>query len=352
MDALSGYWDAFPTLRATLFCSRRTGYSDLAIDVSQVQQAVLDSNEFKAFAAMVSQTVADWFSAHRPLLQAIDASTVPQSLVADLGDDLLARVKHLPLLDPYDVYERLLTYWHDVMHDDVWLIMNDGWMAAARPRKTIEDKDRKLTETPDLVVGSGRQASKSKMDLIPPALVAATYLEDMQREVDKLNEAAEEAAQAVESFAEEHAIEGGLLSEAMDDGRVTKALATSRLREAEGEGSDPDEIEALRRLIKLYADETATKKAAKDTQAELDAATLKKYADLNVPDIKRLVLDVKWRGTLAERVAEEVNMLTLSLVSRIQDLGSRYSQTVAELEVETQEWEQRVSDHLARMGVK
>ena len=48
-----------------------------------------------------------------------------------------------------------MTYWHDTMHDDAYLIMADGWQGAAKPRKTIEDKERKLTETPDLVVGSG-----------------------------------------------------------------------------------------------------------------------------------------------------------------------------------------------------
>ena len=60
----------------------------------------------------------------------------------------------MPLLDEYDVYEQLMTYWHDTMHDDVFLIMNEGWLEAAKPRKTIEDKERKLSETPDLVIGS------------------------------------------------------------------------------------------------------------------------------------------------------------------------------------------------------
>jgi len=52
-----------------------------------------------------------------------------------------------------------MTYWHAVMHDDVFLLMNDGWVDAAQPRRPIEDKDRKLAETPDLVVGSGRAAN-------------------------------------------------------------------------------------------------------------------------------------------------------------------------------------------------
>jgi type I restriction enzyme M protein len=53
-------------------------------------------------------------------------------------------------------------------------------MDAAKPRKTIEDKDRKLSETPDLVVGSGRSATKYKTDLIPPALVVARFFAEKQ----------------------------------------------------------------------------------------------------------------------------------------------------------------------------
>ena len=55
IDALGGYWDAFPSLRATLFKPNRPGYSDLAVDVGEVQQAILDSDEFKAFAGDVRQ---------------------------------------------------------------------------------------------------------------------------------------------------------------------------------------------------------------------------------------------------------------------------------------------------------
>ena len=47
------------------------------------------------------------------------------------------------------------------MHDDVFLIMNEGWVDAAKPRTTIEDKDRKLSETPDLVIGSGKKRRRS-----------------------------------------------------------------------------------------------------------------------------------------------------------------------------------------------
>lgn len=351
LDMLSGYWEAFPSLRATLFKPNRTGYSDLAVGVTEVQQTVLDSNEFQKFATDVRGQVDDWFAAHRPILQALDANTVPKELITRISDDLLARFKGTPLLDEYDVYEQLMTYWHGVMHDDVFLIMNEGWLDAAKPRKTIEDKERKLTETPDLVVGSGRSATKYKMDLIPPALVVARYFANEQAVVDGLIAAAEEASRAMEEYIEEYAAEDGPLADAMEDGKVSKALAATRLRVARHEGADREEIEALQYLIKLYNDEAVAKKAAKEAQATLGQAALQKYGDLTLPEIKQLVLDGKWHATIADRVAHVADSLTFALVSRIQQLGERYAETVGTLDDHLEKLEAKIARHLADMGV-
>jgi type I restriction enzyme M protein len=351
IDALSAYWDAFPQLRSLLFKLNRPGYSDLAVDVNEVQQTILDSAEFKDFTTDVRDKVAAWFSAHRSSLEAINADTKPNDLITALGDDLLARFKPMPLLDAYDVYEQLMDYWHATMHDDVFLLMNDGWVEAVKPRKTIEDKDRKLSETPDLVIGSGRNVIKYKLDLIPPSLIVARHFADEQVKVDELIAEVEDASRAIEEYVEEHAVEDGLLAGAMEDDRISKTLAAARLKEAKREGSDPDEVKALEHLIDLYNQEALSKKAAKDAQAALDLSTLKKYSELAEADIKTLVLDDKWHATIAGRIAAEVNSLTLTLVARLKELGERYAETVGALDAEIELLEARVVSHLADIGV-
>ncbi len=319
LDALSSYWDAFPQLRSQLFKPNRPGYSDLTIDVSQVQQAILDSPEFRKFADQGRVLVADWFEAHRKALADITADTRPNELIAEISDDLLARFRPVPLLDEYDVYNQLMTYWHDVMHDDVYLIMNDGWLNAAKPRLAIEDKDRKLAETPDLVIRSGRGAKKYKMDLIPPNLIVARYFAEQQVALDELTAAADDASRAVEEYVEENAVEDGLLAEAMDDDKISKALAAARLKAIMRDG-DPAEIKELQQAIKLYDAEVSAKKAVKDAQGAIDLATLKKYGELTEDDVKNLVLDDKWNATMNHRTETEVEALTFALVGRIQQL--------------------------------
>jgi type I restriction enzyme M protein len=351
VDALGHYWEAFPSLHAILFKQNRPGYSDLAIELSAVRQAVLDSAEFQQFSADIAERVGEWFAAHRATLASITADTRPNDLIATLGDDLLARFREAPLLDEYDAYEQLLSYWHETIHDDVFLVMHEGWVGAARPRLAIVDKDRKLSETPDLVIGSGKNADKLKTDLIPPALIVARWFADEQVRLDELNSQAEEAARAVEEYTEEHAIEDGLLWEAADDGKVTKALAAARLKEARREGVDAEEIAALQHAVGLFDAESETKKAAKKARADLDLITLKKYGDLSETDVKQVVLDDKWEATVSHRVEAVLTSLVLDLVARLEVLGERYDETLGSLEAELDALRDRVAHHLAEMGI-
>jgi len=352
VDALATYWKAFPSLRPALFTSLRPDYCRLAVPVGDAHQTIVDAADFKVFAADVQKLVAEWYSSHRAAVSGISETTLPSALVAELGDDLLARFKATPLLDAYDVYEELLSYWHETMHDDVFLIMQEGWVGAAQPRPTIEDKDRKVSESPDLVIGSGKNAKKFKTDLIPPALIVARYFASKHAELTEREEDVEEATRALEEYTEEHGIEDGLLWEAVDDGKVTKVLVTARLKEAKGEGADSDEIEALERALGLYAAEAAAKKLVKEAREALDLATLKKYSELGDDDVKALVLDDKWQAAVSTRIGRALNSLVLAFAARLQELGGRYDSTLGEIEERVSSLSGRVRDHLVSLGVE
>lgn len=181
----------------------------------------------------------------------------------------------------------------------------------------------------------------------------ARYFGEQQAKVDEIVAVAEESTRAVEEYVEEHAVEDGLLADAMDDDKITKALVAARLKAVKRGGGDPEEVRALQHAAKLYNAEAAAKKAAKDAQAELDLTTLKKkYGALTEIDIEALVIDDKWQATAVHRIAGEVEALTLDLVARIQQLGERYAATIDDLDTELARIEGKVSAHLAAMGVE
>jgi len=351
IDALIRYWDAFPQLRSQLFKPNRPGYVELAVDVSKVQQTILDSPEFQKFADEACALIDSLYVAHRPSLQAISPETRSGSLIATISDDFLARFKPVPLLDEYNVYEQLMSFWNSVAHDDVFLVMHDGWIKASRPRLAIDEKSRKLTETPDLETGTGRNKTKYKMDLVPPALIVARYFSGDQARVDELDAEADATAEAVEEYAEEHGGDEGLLSEAVNDkGKLTQAAVKHVLKQARA-AADEETIGCAQRALELLMAESAAKKAAKDAQQALDTATLEKYGDLTEADVQTLVLDEKWASSIRSSVDSEVIGLTLALVDRLEQLGERYGSTVGDLDVGLADLEARVARHLADMGV-
>ncbi len=49
----------------------------------------------------------------------------PKQLIEELSEDLLRVFTEARLIDRYDVYQHLMSYWTDIMQDDVYMITNE-----------------------------------------------------------------------------------------------------------------------------------------------------------------------------------------------------------------------------------
>ena len=107
-----------------------------------------------------------------------------------------------------------------------------------------------------------------------------------------------------------------------------------------------------RKSSRCSNEESAAKKSAKEAQAALEVATLKKYGALSEADVKALVLDDKWEAIVAGRINNVLTSLVFALVTRIRVLGERYDETVNSLDSELYELNNRVAVHLMEMGVR
>ncbi|WP_187470378.1 type I restriction-modification system subunit M [Corynebacterium urealyticum] len=357
LDALGEHWDAFPNLLDELFRPLREGYSELTVEPEQVAKVIEESEDVRAFTSTVSKAVEDWWNSHRGQLEAIDSQTRPQQLIEDLGDDLLEKFRGRPLISEYSVYEQLMNYWNDTMHDDVTLIVGAGWVDAAQPREAritgYDNKKKPKYESADLVFGTGVKAQRWVTDLIPPALIIDRYFAEEKAELDRLTAEQERISQELQEYIEEHAVEEGLLWEAVNDaGGVKVKDARDRLKTAKLEDTEADEIAALNTVIKLFTAETAAKKAVKDGMLQLDTKVIARYAKLSEEEIRDLVVGDKWQTVVAGRFASEVDTATFQLTRRIQELGKRYDETVDDLDAELEDLQKKVAVHLADMGIQ
>jgi type I restriction enzyme M protein len=349
VDALNTYWTVFPSLRQALFKDHaRAGYSMTCVETPQVKPTILGHSEFRAYAQRVAAVFDGWRKAHEPRLKGLKVNDLPRQVIHILSEDLLARFSDLPLLSRYDAYQRLMDYWTETMQDDVYLVAADGLVEAAKPRGVIEDKEKKIKETPDLTIGR----KKYKMDLVPPALIVARYFAKEQAAIDELQTRQDTAPRELEEFVEERTGEQGLLEDATNDkGKVTKGGVKDRLKAIEGESESDDERDALTRCLELIGAESEATEAVKDAQAALDERVLTRYAKLTEAEIKTLVVEDKWFACIRSAIEGEVLRLTQQLAGRVKELDQRYAQPLPVLGREVRALDTKVEGHLKKMGL-
>lgn len=343
IEALSAYWQVFPSLRAELFAADRPGYAKALVKASQVKTTILAHPEFTAFAERSLQPFQQW--AADAALDNIQQGDHPKHLIHRISEDLLQRYGSMPLLSKYDVYQILMDYWADTLQDDVYILVQDGWQAGNVLRELKAEKGEKLKETPDLIINK----AKYKAELIPPALIVARYFAQQQEQLNQLQTALDSATQELESFIEENSGDDGLLNDALNDkDKVTKASVSARLKLT----TDKDEITALKKTRDLFDAEADAKKAVKEAQDALDLAVFKHYKQLSIDDIKTLLVQDKWLATLQANIQAEIERITQQLANRVKELEERYAEPLPALVESVEVLSEKVAGHLKAMGLE
>lgn len=349
IDALSDFWEVMPTLRATLFGPNlRPGYADPLVAPDQVRSTIRSHPDFAAFRAQITDILNGWIAANTTALSGIQQGDHPRDLIHTIAEDMLTRFEPAPLMDKYEAYQRLMSYWSDTMQDDVFIISGGGWLAARdlrEARKEVKDGKTKWLEDGDLTVNKVRLVA----DVIPPALIIDRFFPDLKAALDTATARTEELGREIEELAEEHGAEGGLLADALTDtGKLT--AASVKAREKSGE-ADAEERPLLKQAARLIGAEASAKKAAKEAVAELTEAVLKAYPELTEDDIRALVVHDKWLADITAAIGAEVEARTEGLTARVRVLTERYGQTLPQILDNLAGLEARVAGHLAAMGV-
>jgi len=320
IDALDDYWQVFPTLKQQLFESgSRAGYSQLGVDAGQIKPTIITHPEFVAYTQAVIVLFEQWQTSNMPCLKALGVGSQPKQLIDALSEDMLQVFAEARLIDKYDVYQHLMSYWTDTMQDDVYMIALDGW--------------------------------KANSDLMPPQLIINRYFSADQQTIEKLEAAREAIALKMEEMDEEHGGEGGLLEEAKNEkGKITKTSVRARLQDIFADPDTADERTMLNAYLDLLEQETEASKKIKEAQKALDAKVAAKYKVLSENEVKTLVIDDKWLTTLEGEVQAELNRISQALTGRIKELAERYATPLPILISETEALTKEVEKHLAKMG--
>lgn len=343
--ALQAYWQVYPELKDHLFESARPGFLRLKVAADSIRQSIFSFPGFVAYSEKVNAVFNHWKTSNLDFCREIDANTRPKKFIHSLSENLLETFSNLQLIDPYDVYQHLMSYWMETMQDDVYLIVADGWKAGNEVEKSKKEFEGKL---------------------IPKQLLINRYFREEQARIEMLEAKRDGLEARLEELEEERGGEEGYFS---DFEKVNKASVAARLKElnaqkkkerptdgldysmaADMEVSYGGERGVLENYLGVCDDLATTAKALKEAQASLDAGLLEKYPALTEADIKQLTVEDKWIATLEQAVGSEMQRISQRLTQRIKELAERYETPLPQIVNEVKDWEEKVNKHLEKMG--
>lgn len=334
IEALNEYWEVYPSLKSHLFSDLREGYKKLNVDKIEIKKTIYDHHEFKNYSDQLNQVFNAWRDEMLSEMLNINESTTPKKFIHLISESILNHYRNRPLVNRYDVYQHLMDYWEEIMKDDVYLIIEDGWKARI-DRIIVKGKDKGWT-----------------CELIPKDLVIDRYLKVKKAEISELESQLETIQANMSEYEEEHGGEEGLLSEATNDkGKFTKGGVTAYMKQIKGDAEEVEAFLLLKEIKQWYDQDAHLKKEVKKKEAELDAALLKRYHELDEDAVKELVVHDKWLSTIQTDIQSEIDSISQRLTTRIKELAERYEYTLGELDNKVQSLEDKVAGHLKKMGL-
>jgi type I restriction enzyme M protein len=334
-EGLKSYWSVCPRLKNVLFAPFRDGFYNVRPAHDAIRSTIIEDKEFKIFGDETRKRLNAWQNEVRPILLGMDRGVHPRQVIADLSERLLSMFTWQPIIDKYDVYQTLMTYWATAMQDDVDYIAQEGWKA-------------------ELVNVSKVKTPVYDSELLPRLIVSKEYFPKELAEIAELTSQLEYATSELEALEEEHSGEADELEEFLSEKKrfIKKVIADYMKDDLLNERSEEEQelYELLTRINRLIEDQERLKKLLAKKTGELDSKVCLRYKQLPTTDIQRLVIERKWFAAVSDGLSGQIAQVTQSLTSRIMVLVDRYAETMPTVEKMQAICKERVHEHLKSMG--
>ena len=410
VDGMERYWSVFGLLKNKLFSVLRDGFYQLNVSKDEVRPLIHEDEEFSSYADKIDNAFVAWRSVVNQELRNINEYVNAKDLIVRLAEQILIQFEGVELIDKYDVYQVLLAYWQEVMSDDVYLLIQDGYEAGRELSyeyvvKTKTEGDETITIVTDKVKSWDGK-------LIPKSIIIDTYfaeeakaidaaeviVADTQAQIDELLEGAEEGSAIAEvlenetmSFAkalkaaidnirskihseeidallallnllpmkkkdlDSYLVKHPICESAKNDkGNVNASSVKARIAILRETTPVPEmyaeDYEQLMSLYILMAKNDEQSKLVKALKAQLEEKVKEKYTVLTVEEIKELLVNKKWYYSIFDGIDALYVAISHSITNRIVELAERYEDTLPALSTVVDDYEARVKSHLERMG--
>ncbi|MGN8849106.1 type I restriction-modification system subunit M [Bariatricus sp. HCP28S3_C2] len=336
IDELQRYWQAFPSLRESLFMSNGTPYSSLRCE--DVKKIIVENEDIKVFKNNFANCFMDFEDLLKERLIQNMESLQAGKEKEEIGNQIFKRLHDIPLIDKYKAYQ----------------ILDDKWTEIAIDFDVIGTEGREAIKVvePNMVMKKDKEIQEGwKGRILPFELVQKVLLPDrlsvITENEKRLAEITSMYEELIENLSEEDK-ESDILNENQDAFNAKGVtVKLKELRKAENE-----EERALKAVLEQYGnlskEEKEIKKEIKELTSRLLIQTKETIEKLSDEQEEKL-LSEKWIKPLISDLHNLPEQIVADLVKKVQSLADKYSTTLHDIEEEIEETEReliRMTDKL------
>ncbi len=345
LDELHKFWDALPTLRATLFIETSAQHADL--NVENVKAAIIAHPDVKTFVENFNAAFTDFgdFLKEELLTKMQTLNTEQEEEI--LSQNIFERIATLPLLDKYEAYQLLDDEWAGISVD-LEIIQTEGFAAT---KKVDANMVTKKKNGKDVTLQEGWQGR-----IMPFELVQKTYLQtelaSIKEKEDRLSEISAGLDELLDALTEEEK-EAETVNEAKDGfvaKEIDKAAKKINAEIKKNKHHTPDAYETtVLEASELFAEEKKLKSAVRTEIMQLHAltkTTIEKLTDAEVYEL----LELKWIAPLLTALHQLPETLIGQLAAHVQALADKYATTYAQTAAKINETENTLANLMEELN--
>lgn len=329
IEELKEYWKAFPKLKESLFVTNKTPYSDLRCE--DVKTIIEESEDIKEFKDSFTSSFADFEDFLKERLIQNMESVQPVKEEVEIGEQIFARLRDIPLIDKYKAYQILDDKWTDIAIDfDIIRTEGKGAIKVGEPNMIMK-KDKEIQD--------GWKGRILPFELVQKILLPERLSEITEKE-KRISDIASNYEALIENLTEEEK-ESDILNEVQD--AFNAKGVTAKLKELKKPESAEERTlkNTLEQYNDLCKDEKNLKKSIKELTAQLHIQTKETIESLSDDQAEELISE-KWIKPLIKELNNLPDLIVSDLVKKVQTLGEKYATTLISIEDEIKEAEREL----------
>ena len=335
IDQLQKYWDVLPEFKKRIF-KPIVGKPYSLLTDEDLERIAKDSSDLITFWNQYFEAFQDFAQWMGDILVYHMMEVKEMEAHDKIAAEIFRRMEHVPLVDPYDIYQMFSDQW-PIIINDIEVIQTEGIDAV----RTVEPA-MKLVKKGDeeIEVEDGMKGRVIPFEMVQDEMFREE-LWSIHKKENRVEAIASEVEEIRDNFTEDESQEYLNEKENLDTSKIKKDA------KAKGDDIEPETKEKLKKLVALWDEKSKLDKALKVERKALEEKTIVEIQNLSNFYIE-IYLGRKWITPVMDKILADVYKADF-IIDKVKALAQKYAVSYHDLNSQLVEAQDELSGLITQL---